>query len=710
MSFLLKDAIHASLAESVYNEIISRRYNYYYFIGKQLEWSSPLAPETPLVTAEYEYNTRNDIILVKRIGASDVSYVVPRIDWATGTVFDQYDGNYSATNLSSTGASSIKTARFYVLTTDNKVYKCLYNNKGAVSTSKPSGTDLNPVTYPDGYVWKYLYTIPVSIRNRFLTAAYLPVQRSVTNAFYSNGEVGTVVIDSVGSGYSGNSQVLLNVNGQFLGKPGNVAASLRPILSTTGKILDVIIDNAGNNYKTASISIADGVGLGTSFYNGVSNVRIYNPGGGYNANVINNTTVTISTTGAVQPTSNAQANLIFSSNALVDVVITNPGSGYSSNARSNTSIVISTSGASQPTTNATANLFYTTSAKLTPVISDGRIDRVLIEDPGTGYSANIQTIITWIGDGTGAVFTPFINTAGELEDVIIESRGNGYTYIDLEVAGDGTGATVHADLSVGDLDTIQSQVEVSAIDGALYSFIIDDAGDNYTQANVKVYGDGTGFIGNVVLNPSSNTIESISVVNPGSGYKFANVVIQGNGSNANAIAIVSPIGGHGSNPVKELFADTLMFYSTINNEKNQGITVNNDYRQFGIIKDPKTIEGSALGNATASSCVLVTLDNIGGLSRDTIIQLTSDNVIRKFEVVESVASTKQVLLTKKDSYDLQVADVLIDPNTNLTYNIVSVNKTPTFDKFSGDLFFIDNRTMVSYSDQQLVTLRTIIRL
>ena len=711
MSFLLKDAIHASLAETAYNEIVSRRSNYYYYIGKQLEWKIPDTPETPESTTEYEHNVRNDIISVKRIGTADVSFVVPRVNWLSGTVYDQYNGNYSATNLSSTGASSIKTARFYVLTGTNKVYKCLFNNGGALSTAEPTGTDLTPVTYADGYIWKYLYTIPVSVRNRFLTAAFMPVQRATTDTFYSNGQVSAVVIDSAGSGYLGNSYVSLSVNGQFLGKPGNVAASLRPVLSVDGKFLDVIIDNPGTNYKTATVSISDALGAGTSYYNGVSNVRIFNPGNGYTTAAISNTTVTIATTGTRQPTANAQANLIFSSNSLVDVVITNPGTGYVGNVRSNTSIVIATTGAVQPTSNATANLFYTVSAKLNPVIYNGSIDRVLIEDPGFGYSANNQTIITTIGDGSGVALTPYINSAGQLEDIIIDNRGSGYTYLDIEIVGDGTGAAAHADLSLGDLDSKQSQVEVSAIDGAIYSFIVDNVGNSYTQANVTVTGDGTGFLGNVVLNSNSNTIQSITVTNPGSGYRFANVVISGNGSNANAIAIISPVGGHGSNPVKELFADTLMFYSTINNEKNQGISINNDYRQFGIIKDPQHAQtGGLLGNVTASSCILITADTVSGINRDDVLTLVSENVTRYFEVVEAVSSTKQILLTDKNGYTLEDGDVITNPLTNSSYTVISVDKLPTLDKYSGDLLYIDNRTMVSYSDQQLVTLRTVIKL
>ena len=708
MSFLLKDTIHQSLAETVYNEILSRRSSYYYFIGNIIDWADENNPPTPEVTQDYEYGTRNSIIAVKKINVKDASLVVPRRDWVTSTVYDQYDGNYSVSYPADSGATKLKDARFYVLTSDFNVYVCLFNNNGSTSTVKPSFTDATPITTADGYVWKYLYTIPLSLRNRFLTSAFMPVQRAVTNSFYSNGQISSVVIDNAGTGYLGNALVTLTVNGQFLGLTGNVVANLTPVFNTSGKFIDVIINNPGVNYKTATITITDSLGSGTSQYKGISNVKIHTPGTLYYTNVVANTSVTISTTGASQPTANAAANLIFSSNALVDIVITNPGSGYTTAAQANTTISISTSGNAQPTANASANLFFNSSAILKPVLYNGTIDRVLIEDPGTAYSSNVQTTISLIGDGTGAVLTPFINTAGQLEDVIIEDPGSGYSYADIDIIGDGTGANAYTTLSIGDVDTLQNVVELSAIDGALYSFRVHNAGNNYSYANVSIIGDGTGFIGNVVI--LNNTVSSITVTSPGTGYTHANVIITGDGANANVSAILSPYKGHGFDPVKQLFADTVLLYSTINNEANQGVLVNNDYRQFGIIKDIKKFDSEDYySNITGSSCFLVTVNSVGSLARDAVLTL-SGNTSKIFEVVETVPATNQILLSNKNNYTIADGNILVDALSNTNYTITTVNNTPGINKFSGDLLYIDNRTTVSYSDQQLVTLRTIIRL
>lgn len=524
MAFLLKNKFHQSLSETLYNEILSRRSNYYYFIGKAVEWATPSVPDTPTATQDYEYETRNNILSVKRMTVNDISLVTRRIDWVANTVYDSYDGDYSTSYPAFSGATNINDANYYVLSSTFNVYKCIFNNNNAQSTTEPTGYDPTPFTTADGYIWKYLYTIPLSLRNRFLTSAYMPVQRAVTNAFYSNGQISSIVID-----------------------------------------------NAGNNYTNA-----------------------------------------------------------------------------------NTTIVVT-------------------------------------------------------GNGTGANLAPFINGSGEVEDIIIYSGGVGYTYANLAINGDGSNANAYVNLSAGGLDTLQSVVELSAINGSLYAFKVNNVGSEYSYANVVIAGDGSNFVGNVVL--TNNTVSYIAVQNPGVGYTFANVSITGDGANANVTAILSPYGGHGSDAVSELNANTVMLTSTINNDKNHSLTVNNDYRQFGVIKNLKGYDSTrTFANVNGSGAFLVTMDTISGLSRDLILSHEADGATRYFEIIEYRTDTNQLLLSNLNNHDLATNDILTDVTTDLNYVVESVDKVPDINKFSGDLLFIDNRTSVSYNDQQLVTLRTVIKL
>ena len=90
MSFLLSDIFHNALVETGLGDFISRRANYYYYIGNILEWDDPQFPEAPESTRSYEDFTRKGIFKIKKINLRDVSLVVPRINWVSGTVYDQW--------------------------------------------------------------------------------------------------------------------------------------------------------------------------------------------------------------------------------------------------------------------------------------------------------------------------------------------------------------------------------------------------------------------------------------------------------------------------------------------------------------------------------------------------------------------------------------------------------------------------------------------
>ena len=723
MSFLLKDTFHTTLAETVYEDIITGRSAYYYFISQILPWANEYTPSTPVTTDMYEYDTRNSILSVKKVNPTDVSLVVHRRDWTLNTVYDQYDGNYSVDFPAQSGATSIKEATFYVMNGSYGVYKCLDNSNDSPSLYEPTGTDYTPETYLDGYVWKYLYTIPPSLRNRFLTDDYLPVQSAIYQQFYSGGQIETVIIDNPGSGYLGNAAVTLTVNGSAI--PGSNltgnAAVVRPILNETGSFIDVVIDNKGRNYSNATIVITDSRYQGTSLYKGVSNVIITNPGAGYTAAVIANTTSNIFvSSSATQPTSNAKVSLRFASNVLVGIDVISKGSGYTANTISNLTFAIVTTGNSQPTVNATANIYFANAAVLTPIITGnsthkGYIDRIIIEDPGTAYSANNQTFISVLGDGTGAALTPLVSQSGQIEDIVIENKGTGYTYTNLIFTGDGVGANAYVDLSVGDVISEQGSVQLAAINGAVYGLRVHAGGDGYTTATIVLDGDGSEFIGSA--NIVGNSIVSVDILNPGYGYNYANVIVLGpaGSGNANISAIISPYNGHGYDPVNELFADSLMLFSTINNEKNQGITIVNDFRQFGLIKNIHQYSNSKhFSNINGSGCYLITLDTLGTLENDTMLEHYMQNefitVTKKFEIAQTVPGTNQVLILSKDSHVPMEDDILTDPLTDTDYTVVSIDKLPNINKFSGELLYIDNRTSVSYSQDQLIKFRTIIEL
>ena len=81
------------------------------------------------------------MIAMKRIQTADASYATTRYNWTTGTIYTQY----TDTNSSLYSASP----SFYVLTSDNNVYKCLDNARGAASTVMPTGTGTAVISTAD---------------------------------------------------------------------------------------------------------------------------------------------------------------------------------------------------------------------------------------------------------------------------------------------------------------------------------------------------------------------------------------------------------------------------------------------------------------------------------------------------------------------------------------------------------------------------------
>jgi len=94
-SALMKTILHNSIADGLYNEVVTRHSRYYYYLGKTVTWTDELTPPYPTDSQAYEFASRNDIITMKEIKPTDIAFVIPRYNWTSGTIYDQYDDQYS---------------------------------------------------------------------------------------------------------------------------------------------------------------------------------------------------------------------------------------------------------------------------------------------------------------------------------------------------------------------------------------------------------------------------------------------------------------------------------------------------------------------------------------------------------------------------------------------------------------------------------------
>ena len=339
---------------------------------------------------------------------------------------------------------------------------------------------------------------------------------------------------------------------------------------------------------------------------------------------------------------------------------------------------------------------------------------------GAGYST-VPTVSFSGGSGSGAIAAVNVSKSeaklypildgGQITGVTIENSGIGYSTATIAVSGTGTGAVLTPDLNVGNIASLQANNEILTTAGTINAVKLISGGYGYGVATVDIQGDGTGATATATINTATGRLTKINITNPGSGYTFANIVITGNGKAARARAIMAPFGGHGKNAPDELFSRTLMFYSNVSNDLNQGLEVNNDYRQLGIIKNPRAYGANTrFQGVLGSGCFLVQgAINTTYFPKDTNLEvarvISGTTFYRRYRVVSSTSTA--ALLQSLDN-DVPLINDIFENDAAQTFTASSVSN-PTVDKYSGQLMFIDNKAGFTPSDEETVTLRTIIR-
>lgn len=239
--------------------------NCYIAIGRQTEWANGDAATAPVDTANSFYQFWNNLIGMKKITAADMNLVIPRVDWTTNTVYVAYSQDtqmFSKANASSVAYDN----KFYVRNSNDQVFKCLFNNSSANSTVMPEinlDGQLPENAYietSDGYKWKYMYTIPAGLKEKFFTSQYMPInsENIVTNNAV-DGRLDIILIDNAGAGFNANSNSnsynIVTVTGD--GSNGNITVKVTTTAANGGNITGYNIINGGNNYTRAVLTLID---------------------------------------------------------------------------------------------------------------------------------------------------------------------------------------------------------------------------------------------------------------------------------------------------------------------------------------------------------------------------------------------------------------------------------------------------------------------
>jgi|TARA_B110000879_G_C11183093_1_gene519647 hypothetical protein len=269
---------------------------HYIGVGRPEEWDSVTAtpttvavgaanPPVPNSSFNEVLEFQSSLQSIKKV--SDVSYVVPRYNWSSGSVYTSWDDNNSSDTT--IGSSKDIVGPYYVITDQNNVFVCIQTGRtasGVVANSiyKPTNTGLIAFVTPDGYVWKFLFNVGVYNSRRYLTSNYIPVEyvpevsseigyKSPENlsasrkqqydvqiaAAVKRGEILSIVVESGGTGYT--VPPVLTIRGS------GTAALCFPLLDANGSIYQVIMKlndaetdysfGAGYDEKTWITSVRD---------------------------------------------------------------------------------------------------------------------------------------------------------------------------------------------------------------------------------------------------------------------------------------------------------------------------------------------------------------------------------------------------------------------------------------------------------------------
>ncbi len=235
----------------------------YMFVGRSEPWvnsTTGLNDDTAIPTPKDRHSDLTDawqkMSAMKKIGLSDTTPTVPRYSWVSGQTYAEYDDQDDA----------LTTKRYYVITDEFNVYKCLKAGSGP-SVVKPTGQALTLDPRPaanggdeetDGYLWKFMYTLTGNDVTRFLTSTFLPVctllsddgtvqwnvqQASVKGAIYR------IKIINGGAGYTSVPTVTID---------GNGAGAAATAVVSGGVVTSIYLTSIGANYSYAKITISGG--------------------------------------------------------------------------------------------------------------------------------------------------------------------------------------------------------------------------------------------------------------------------------------------------------------------------------------------------------------------------------------------------------------------------------------------------------------------
>ena len=269
----------------------------------------------------------------------------------------------------------------------------------------------------------------------------------------------------------------------------------------------------------------------------------------------------------------------------------------------------------------------------------------------------------------------------------------------------------------GSTDSYYSQwlVQAAATSGSIDNIVITNNGTGYTSApTVAISGDGTGATATATV--TAGGVTAINITNPGSGYTYVTISFSGGaGANASASAIISPKGGHGSDPVKELGGFYVIMNVRLEYADGGGdFPVDNDYRRIGIIKDP-ILFGTTNLATTSTLRATKTLTLQAGVSGTFIVDevITQSTTGATGRIVSYDSTTRVVNYIKQqgvqNNIDFTTGNNITGAGSGAVGNVSAIGN-PEVAIDSGEIIYFENRRPINRASDQLEDIKIVVEM
>lgn len=287
MSAIITDQFRINNASNFINSVANSSDAYYVFLGlanpredyfgRDDDWqtednTSGVVPN-PIDNQDYNSHYRDTVLFGRRISESNIRRVVKKYTWSAGTRYDMYRHDYSVLNPSPISDSTrLYDSNYYIINSDYRVYICLYNGssgnnlQGNASQDEPKFVDFEPSkagNSGDGYIWKYLFTVPPSDIVKFDSTEYIVLPnnwesssdsqiesiRENGNSYLNNNQLKVIYIEDAGTGYTPGGRSV-----DILGDGTGGRAYIE--VNQSGNIVNAIVTQGGSGYTYGIVDLS----------------------------------------------------------------------------------------------------------------------------------------------------------------------------------------------------------------------------------------------------------------------------------------------------------------------------------------------------------------------------------------------------------------------------------------------------------------------